>query len=156
VSGYVSEEVRKRVRQQAGHRCGYCLSPQHLVLGTLEIEHLVPRGRGGSDEEGNLWLACRLCNNFKADQVSARDPETGRDTALFNPRQQSWADHFLWTEDGTKIQGRTPCGRATVLALQLNNIVAVTVRRYWVQAGWHPPRDVNQTEPVDSSFETPS
>jgi hypothetical protein len=142
MSGYVSEEVRQRVREQAGNRCGYCLSPQHLVLGTLEIEHLIPRGRGGSDAEDNLWLACRLCNSFKAQQVSARDPETDLDVPLFNPRKQRWSDHFRWTTDGTKIQGRTPCGRATVSALQLNNMVAVTVRRYWIQAGWHPPRVV--------------
>ena len=145
MSGHIADEVRDRVREQAGNRCGYCLSPQHLVLGTLEIEHLIPRGRGGSDEEGNLWLACRLCNNFKADQVSARDPETGQMVALFNPRQQRWAEHFVWNPRRNQDSGKTPCGRATVIALQLNNIVAVTVRRYWVQAGWHPPRDVTET-----------
>ena len=142
MNGHVPEELRQRIREQADNRCGYCLSPQHLVLGTLEIEHLLPRGRGGSDEEWNLWLACRLCNNYKSDQTSARDPETGQDVTLFNPRQQRWSEHFRWTADGIKIRGRTPCGRATVIALQLNNMVAVTVRRYWVQAGWHPPRDV--------------
>ncbi|MDZ7616614.1 MAG: HNH endonuclease [Patescibacteria group bacterium] len=141
MSGHISDEVRRRVREHAGSRCGYCLSPQHLVLGMLEIEHLVPRARGGSDDEENLWLACRLCNNFKADRVSARDPETDCDVAFFDPRRQRWADHFLWDDNGTKIQGKTPCGRATVVALQLNNVVAVTVRRCWVQARWHPPRD---------------
>jgi hypothetical protein len=39
------------------------------------------------------------------------------------------------------ILGRTMTGRATVVALSLNNLVAVTVRRNWVTAGWHPPRD---------------
>ena len=33
----------------------------------------------------------------------------------------------------------TPCGRATVMALQMNNLIAVMVRREWVAAGWHPP-----------------
>jgi hypothetical protein len=66
---------------------------------------------------------------------------TGREAALFNPRQQHWPEHFSWTQDGTRITGETPCGRATVIALQLNNVVAVTVRRYWVQAGWHSPQD---------------
>ncbi|BAZ12013.1 HNH endonuclease [Calothrix sp. NIES-4071] len=33
----------------------------------------------------------------------------------------------------------TACGRATVIALQLNNVYAVTVRQAWVSAGWHPP-----------------
>ena len=88
MSGYVAEEVRQRIREQADNRCGYCLNPQHLVLGTLEIEHLIPRSRGGSDEEDNLWLACRLCNSFKAGQVCAHDPVTHREVALFNPRKQ--------------------------------------------------------------------
>ena len=53
-------EVRARVRAEAGERCGYCLSPQRLVLGWLEIEHIIPTARGGADAEDNLWLACRL------------------------------------------------------------------------------------------------
>jgi len=38
--------------------------------------------------------------------------------------------------------GQTACGRATVLALQLNNAYAVTVRQAWVSVGWHPPTEV--------------
>jgi hypothetical protein len=137
----INSELRERVRQQAGNRCGYCLSPQHLVLGALEIEHLIPRSRGGTDDESNLWLACRLCNQFKSSQTTAIDPETGLEAAIYSPRSQDWAENFSWTHGGTRIAGKTPCGRATVFALQLNHIVAVTVRSYWVQAGWHPPSD---------------
>jgi hypothetical protein len=36
--------------------------------------------------------------------------------------------------------GRTTCGRATIIALQLNNMIAIMVRREWVAAGWHPPQ----------------
>jgi len=43
----ITEAVRQRVRAATGERCGYCLSPQRLVMGQLEIEHLVPRARGG-------------------------------------------------------------------------------------------------------------
>ncbi|MCL6751031.1 hypothetical protein KBT16_08595, partial [Nostoc sp. CCCryo 231-06] len=57
----------------------------------------------------------------------------------FNPRQQYWKDHFTWSTDGTEIVALTACGRATVKALRLNNSLAVTVRKNWVQAGWHPP-----------------
>jgi 5-methylcytosine-specific restriction endonuclease McrA len=136
----ISDEVRGRVRALAENRCGYCLSPQHLVLGQLEIEHITPRARGGSDEETNLWLACRLCNNSKGVQTEGLDPDTNQRVPLFDPRRQSWVDHFAWNTDGTRVLGLTPCGRATVLALQLNGLIAVTVRRCWVAAGWHPPR----------------
>lgn len=32
----ISEELKARVRRQAGNRCGYCLCPQHLAMGVLE------------------------------------------------------------------------------------------------------------------------
>lgn len=136
----ITREIRARVRALAGERCGYCLSPQHLILGQLEIEHIVPRARGGSDNEDNLWLACRLCNNAKGIQTECLDPDTAQRVRLFDPRRQSWTDHFGWSADGTRVLGRTPSGRATVLALQLNSVIAVTVRRCWVAAGWHPPK----------------
>jgi hypothetical protein len=109
-------------------------------MGQLEIEHIRPQARGGSDGEDNLWLACRLCNNAKRVQTAGRDPGTGRAVPLFDPRHQSWAEHFAWSADGTRILGRTAIGRATVVALQLNNFIAVMVRRCWAAAGWHPPR----------------
>ncbi len=137
----LSAAVRARVRAAARHRCGYCQSAQRYVLGMLEIDHLIPKARGGTDAEANLWLACRMCNSFKRTQTTVRDPLYGRRVRLFNPRRQRWARHFQWSEDGTRILGRTACGRATVLALQLNHVMAVMVRREWVAAGWHPPED---------------
>ena len=135
----IPAEVRERVRHAAADRCGYCLSRQEYVLGRLHVEHIIPVARGGSDDEDNLWLACSLCNNYKGTQTEEVDPLTGATVTLFNPRLDSWADHFRWTEEGALIEGTTPCGRATVLALQLNNVLAVTVRRGWIRAGWHPP-----------------
>src|SRR6266508_6933933 len=118
---YVAVELAKRVREAARDRCGYCLSPQHLILGRLQIEHLVPRSRGGQTEEANLWLSCPLCNNYKGDRIIAVDPETGEMVPLFNPRQQDWFAHFRWSEDGLRIVGLTAIGRATVEALHLSD-----------------------------------
>lgn len=137
----ISSAVRRRVRTIAGNRCGYCHSSQRYVLGLLEIDHIIPKARGGSDDETNLWLSCRMCNSFKAAQLTGRDPIRGRRVRLFNPRRQRWSRHFHWSEDGTRIIGHTSCGRATVIALQLNHVIAVMVRREWVAAGWHPPID---------------
>lgn len=139
MSDYLSEAIRGRIRNAAANRCGYCLSPQNLVMATLEIEHIIPKVRGGSSDETNLWLACRLCNSFKASQTHCVDPRTGRDVALFHPGNQKWSNHFRWSRDGSRIIGTSATGRATIVALQLNNRIAVTVRRCWVKAGWHPP-----------------
>ncbi|HBB33138.1 MAG TPA: HNH endonuclease [Cyanobacteria bacterium UBA8803] len=137
----ISDELRDRVRTQSGNRCGYCQSLQKYVLGILEIDHIIPKAAGGTDDEENLWLACSLCNNYKGTQTYASDPMSQECVKLFNPRTQQWSQHFTWSEDGTEIRGLTDCGRATVKALQLNNKIAVTVRRQWTSAGWHPPKD---------------
>ena len=133
------ESVRGRVRKAARFRCGYCLSHQAYVMSTLEIEHIIPRSLGGSDDESNLWLSCGLCNRYKGSQITGLDPADGSTVRLFNPRYQTWGDHFRWSLDGTRIEALTDIGRATVAALHLNNEIAVEVRRNWVLAGWHPP-----------------
>jgi hypothetical protein len=54
---------------------------------------------------------------------------------------RAWHEHVAWSGDGTQVIGLTPCGRATVLALKLNNDDMVVARRLWVSVGWHPPDD---------------
>ena len=134
----VSDSVRARVRETARDRCGYCLSPQRLVMAKLEVEHIIPRSLGGSDEEFNLWLSCGLCNRYKGSQIRSIDPANNATVELLNPRTQVWIEHFRWSSDGAYIIGLTSVGRATVEALRLNNELAVEVRRNWVLAGWHP------------------
>lgn len=139
---YISVEIERRVRAAALNRCGYCLSPQHLVMARLEIEHIIPISKQGSNDESNLWLACPLCNRYKSDKTTGVDLETSEIVKLFNPRVQIWSEHFRWTEDGLRIVGRTSTGRATVTTLHLSDDPdAIEVRSYWVMAGWHPPRD---------------
>ena len=133
------ENLRALVRQRAGNRCEYCLSHQDYIMGWLQVDHIYPLAKGGEDSEDNLCLSCELCNQYKWAKTEELDPESGVNVQLFNPRQQKWKEHFTWTEDGIRIIGLTACGRATVVALKLNNSLAITVRRNWVKAGWHPP-----------------
>lgn len=44
-----------------GGRCAYCQRGD----GPLEIDHVRPVSRGGSDRTENLTLACRVCNKQK-------------------------------------------------------------------------------------------
>lgn len=136
----LSEAIRRRVRERAGDRCEYCLSHQDYVLGKLQIDHVQPIAMGGSDAQDNLCLACELCNQYKWTKTQGIDPQTGQLIPLFNPRRQSWAEHFAWSPDGAEIIGLTACGRATIIVLNLNNKLAITVRRNWIRAGWHPPK----------------
>jgi len=45
---YLSTKVEERVRAAGRNRCGYCLSPQHLVMARLEVEHILPIAKGGA------------------------------------------------------------------------------------------------------------
>jgi hypothetical protein len=137
----LSDALKNKIRRAARNRCGYCLTPQEILSMPLEFEHLHPIAEGGTDAEENLWLACRNCNGFKHAKIHAVDPITETRVNLFNPRTQSWNEHFEFSQDKTEIVGRTACGRATVKALRLNYEPAVNARRVWVSAGWYPPED---------------
>lgn len=138
---FIPAELRQRVVTTARRRCGYCLTSQTVVGFPMHIEHIIPEALGGSSAEENLWLACPLCNGYKGVQTHATDPLTGAQVLLFNPRMGNWHEHFAWSADGTLIIGKTPVGRATVVALRLNNEYVVPSRRVWAAAGWHPPKD---------------
>lgn len=133
--------LRKKIREQAQARCGYCLCSEVLIGMSLEFEHLCPLASGGKTTEENLWLSCRRCNEAKGKQTEATDPATSAVVALFNPREQRWEEHFRWSDDGTMIIGASATGRATVVALKLNDPVIVVTRRLWVSGGWWPPTE---------------
>ena len=139
--GVISGAIRTQLRIEARDRCGYCQTQQALAYGSLEVDHIIPVTAGGTDNPENLWLACRPCNQYKGVQTIGRDPQNGEPVHLFNPRLDAWSVHFAWSQEGTHVMGKTPCGRATVAALNLNNPFAVETRRHWVRAGWHPPQD---------------
>ena len=56
----VPHALRQRIREAARDRCGYCLSSQRYVMATLEIEHLIPRALGGTEDESNLFTSRRF------------------------------------------------------------------------------------------------
>lgn len=111
-------------------------------MARLEIDHIISLSNGGTNTVENLWLACPLCNGHKGEQIVGFDSQTNQWIPLFNPRTQDWFSHFRWSEDGLKIVGLTPTGRATVIALHLSDDPdALVVRSYWIEAGWHPPQE---------------
>ena len=130
----LSDAIRRAVRQRAGNRCEYCQSRQEYVMGQLQIDHITPVAKGGADAIDNLCVACELCNQYKWTRTDGLDPQTRQRVPLFHPRRD------IWSDNGTEILGLTPCGRATISVLQLNNLLAVMVRKNWVNAGWHPPQ----------------
>jgi 5-methylcytosine-specific restriction endonuclease McrA len=146
----ISETTKQSVRERAKYLCEYCHSLELLSANRFTIDHLVPRSLGGSDDIDNLALACRRCNERRYNCVASIDPETQEIVPIFNPRQQQWAEHFVWTLDGTVIQGSTPIGRATCIRFDLNdmrypeNDSIRQTRIFWTRTGLHPP----STDPI--------
>lgn len=63
LTGY---EVREYLLEKWQRHCAYC----HRTALPLQIEHLVPRSRGGTDRLSNLTLACTQCNQAKGTQTA--------------------------------------------------------------------------------------
>ncbi len=122
-------------------QCAYCRTQTKIVGQALEIDHIMPKSQGGDDILSNLCQACMICNRHKAAKTMAIDPQTNKNASLFHPRRQQWSDHFSWSKDGVRILGLTPVGRATVIALHMNNDKVIRSRQIWVAWGYHPPKD---------------
>ena len=60
-------EVRQYLLEKWGRKCAYC----GMTDTPLQVEHINPRARGGSDRVSNLTLACEACNQRKGTQTAA-------------------------------------------------------------------------------------
>ncbi len=140
MSQHVPAALRDQVLNKAGGLCAYCRSAEALLGVTFEIDHIVPLSAKGGTTADNLCLSCPTCNRQKGFRKTEPDPASGEETPLFHPLAQTWDDHFTWSEDGVKVIGMTPAGRATVALLRMNRPVLVQMRRYWFALGLHPPR----------------
>jgi hypothetical protein len=103
------------------------------------VDHIIPESQGGTTDFDNLCFCCFWCNSYKRAQTEFRDPLTGRNVRLFNPRKENWETHFRWSRTSTRVIGRTAVGRATVIALHLNRVSLLKSRRIWVINELHPP-----------------
>jgi 5-methylcytosine-specific restriction endonuclease McrA len=130
------DDIKQAVYDRSNGCCEYCQNCEVNTGQTMQVDHINP---SGGDDLDNLALACWNCNNHKRQATEALDPETNQTVPLFHPRQQSWADHFLWTNNSIRIVGRTPIGRATIVRLKMNRPTLMQARKRWVEGGHHPP-----------------
>lgn len=57
-------EVREYLLEKWGRKCAYCGTGN----AQLQVEHIHPRSKGGTDRISNLTLACQSCNQSKGSQ----------------------------------------------------------------------------------------
>ncbi|GBE55179.1 CRISPR-associated endonuclease Cas9 [archaeon BMS3Bbin15] len=82
-------EVREYLLEKWGHKCAYCGKSNV----PLEIEHIIPKIRGGTDRVFNLTIACHKCNQKKGDrtaeefgypEIQKKAKQTLKSTAFMN------------------------------------------------------------------------
>lgn len=112
-------EIREYLLEKWGRRCVYC--------GTtgvpLQVEHIIPRIRSGSNRVSNLTLACGPCNQRKGAQTAAefgfphlhaQAQRPLRDAAAMNSTR--WAMYQRLVATGLAVEvgtgGRTKYNRA--------------------------------------------
>ncbi len=57
-------ELREYLLQKWSRKCAYC-SAENVPL---EIEHIIPKSKGGTDRPSNLTIACHQCNQKKSNK----------------------------------------------------------------------------------------
>ena len=89
--GTISRAARREVFARDGERCSYADEESGERCGStafLELDHIVPRGRGGSDEASNLRVRCRAHNRLYAEETYGREYVEER----IHFRRRKWAD----------------------------------------------------------------
>jgi hypothetical protein len=113
-------EVKEYLLEKWGRRCAYC-----GVTGVpLQIEHIQPRSRGGTNRVSNLTLACKACNERKGNQtaaefgypqIAAQARQPLKDAAAVNTTR--WALYRVLQATGRPVEigsgGRTKYNRVT-------------------------------------------
>ena len=67
---------RQKVYDKYNGHCAYCGKP--ITIKNMQVDHILPKRLGGTDDIDNLNPSCRLCNHYKR----ANSIESFRDFAL--------------------------------------------------------------------------
>jgi 5-methylcytosine-specific restriction endonuclease McrA len=113
-------EIREYLLEKVGRKCAY----YHATNVPLQVEHIVPQARDGSNRVSNLTMACQPCNDAKGTRTAAKfgHPEIQaqakqplRDAAAVNATR--WALFQRLNATGLPVEagtgGRTKWNRTT-------------------------------------------
>ena len=65
---FISPGLRFKVLKRDGFRCQYC-GRSAKDGAVLEVDHIIPKSKGGTNDMDNLITACRECNRGKRDKL---------------------------------------------------------------------------------------
>jgi len=114
----VGWEVREYLLEKWDRKCAYCGAKDV----PFEVEHILPKSRGGTDRVSNLTLACHECNQAKGNQtaaefghpeVQAEAKQSLKDAAAVTTTR--WAVYAVLRDTGLPVEtgtgGRTKYNR---------------------------------------------
>lgn len=64
------DKLRKTILQRDKHLCQPCLAKGRVTVAT-QVDHIRPKAKGGTDDEGNLQAICKPCHDEKTARESA-------------------------------------------------------------------------------------
>ncbi|WP_081616243.1 RNA-guided endonuclease IscB [Verrucomicrobium sp. 3C] len=149
LAGY---EVREYLLEKWSRQCAYCGAKDV----PLEVDHIHPKSRGGSDRVSNLTLACHECkqvkDNRKVDEFLANRPDRMatilakakaplHDAAAINSTR--WALYNRLKDTGLPIEtgsgGRTKYNRSQLNIPKTHCLDAACVGELKTLLGWDAP-----------------
>lgn len=136
MSSSVSDLIRRRVGERAYLVCEYCLIHEDDTFWGCQVDHIISRKHGGSEELENLAFACACCNANKGSDIASLAGNPPRVTRLFHPRRDRWLRHFHSAKEF--IEPVDDVGEATAKLLQLNHPNRIEEREFLSRAGRYP------------------
>lgn len=134
-SRYISDSLRQFVTERAINHCEYCFIPYLKPMFRFHIEHIIALKHSGETVIENLALACPVCNEHKGSDLGSLDWDLDEKFAFFfNPRRQTWTEHFHLEESG-EIIPLTAEARVTARILKFNDAERIEERRDLIEAG---------------------
>ena len=150
-----SRELRATIWDACGGRCHYCGCEVHPFR-NFQVDHVIPRQHGGTDDVTNLVGACAMCNQRKGARLTfdpnepkqarpaTRQPavisrrETGKgDVPATIRKRNALATFRQWRErralmmaELTRLSGVT---KTTIIAIEHGRVTAIkrrTIRRF--------------------------
>ncbi|MFT5465067.1 MAG: hypothetical protein ACI8UO_000153 [Verrucomicrobiales bacterium] len=131
----VGIELRTLVWERAKGNCEYCQFPESVAMLPFQVDHIIAEKHDGPTDETNLAWSCERCNSFKGANISGY--VDNRHVPLFNPRFDSWVEHFEW--NGAVLKSKTITGEATIRVLEMNRPSLIELRRLLIVDGLFSP-----------------
>ncbi len=85
-------EARAYLLVKYAYQCAYCSKADT----PFEVDHILPRSRGGSNRISNLCLACHACNQEKGDKTAAEFGHPEVEAQAKRPLKDAAAVNATW------------------------------------------------------------